>query len=162
MTSRGDDLPNPSRVLRFVPYGRMLRDAEDNFIGPAPEAFRLRPGEEYLSVTWCEYFQGSPDEQLRCAIEAIRNSNLKVGDKACFCEINTSRAFDALATHGRVGRAVYLPEEDNKAHAGLYGVAEDDELLLSLLSEILSQNWLDKQRADRLPLSECFPSDDIQ
>lgn len=159
MTSRGDDLPNPTRVLRFVPYGRMLRDPDDDrFICPAPEAFRPRPGEDYLSVTWCEYYQGSREQQLRCAIEAMRNSSLTVGNKACFCEVDTGVLFAAMAHFGRAGRAVYLPEDDNEAHSGLYGLSEDDGLILEVISDTFAQSWLDKERADGLPICECIRS----
>lgn len=65
MTADGDDLPGPSRVVRYVPYGRMRKDEDDNFLGPYPSAFEERAVDDYLSVTWCEYFVGSDDEQLR-------------------------------------------------------------------------------------------------
>ena len=34
MTAEGDDLRNPSRIVRYVPYGKMRRDEDDNCIGP--------------------------------------------------------------------------------------------------------------------------------
>ena len=81
MTADNEDLPNTSRVVRYVPYGRMRRDEDDNYLGPLPSAFEARPIDKYLSVTWCEYFEGSAHNQLGCAIEALRCSSISVNLK---------------------------------------------------------------------------------
>lgn len=158
MTAEGDDLPNPSRIVRYVPYGKMRRDEDDNYIGPLPSAFEERPVEDYLSVTWCEYYDGSADAQLRCAIEAIRNSNMNVKAKACFCLADSPAVLHAVAEAERVGRVIYHPEDDNQAHAGVHGVTPDDAHLLARLADEVWFSFLTRETADRIPLGDCNKS----
>lgn len=158
MKADGDDLPNPSRVVRYVPYGKMRKDEDDNFLGPLPSAFEEREVDDYLSVTWCGYFEGSEEEQLRCSVEAIRNSNMTVKAKACFCIGRTPEILAAIYDAGSAGRAVYHPEDDNFAHAGIYGVAPDEAQLLARLAEEIWCDFLTNDAADALPESECAKS----
>ena len=161
MTTDGDDLPNPSKVVRYVPFARMRRDADDNYLGPLPEAFVERPVDDYLSVTWCEYFQGEGQAQLRCAIEALRNSNMNVKSKACFCVGETSDIIETISSHGAAGRAVFYPVEDNPAHAGVYGIAPEEVHLQAALADEVWNTFLTKQDADAIELGECQKSDII-
>lgn len=162
MTASGDDLPVPSRLVRYVPFGRMRRDGDDNYLGPNPNAFEAREVDDYLSVTWCEYFAGSADIQLRCAVEAIRSSNLAVKPKACFCVAKTSEVLATIQSTGREGRAIYLPEDDNPAHAGIYGIARDDTLLLACLADEVWHVFLTKDAADALPTGGCTRSAEVR
>lgn len=161
MTADGDNLPNPSRIVRYVPYGKMRKDEDDNYIGPFPSAFEGRPVDHYLSVTWCEYSDGSQDSQLRCAIEAIRNSNINVKTMACFCVTDTPKVLDAISDTGRAGRAIFYPEEDNPAHAGVHGITPDDLLLLARLADEVWCSFLTKAAADALPLGNCIKSPEV-
>lgn len=137
------------------------RDLNDNILGPEYTAFEMRPTEDFLSVTWCEYFDADDQSQLRCAIEAIRRSNFEVKKSACFCVANTTDVLVAIVQSGRTGRAVYLPERDNPAHAGIYGFSPEDVLLSSQLAEEVWRNFLTKADADALPLSGCSKSADV-
>lgn len=161
MTSEGDDLPDPSRVVRLVSYGRMRRDADDNNLGPLPEAFVERPVDNYLSVTWCEYFKGSAKAQLRCTIEALRNSDMRVSAKACFCVGKSTEIIAAIEAHGASGRAIYYPTDDNPAHAGIHGVDEQAKLLQAFLADEVWTEFLTKQDADAIPLGDCKKSDSV-
>ncbi|UWR30185.1 hypothetical protein K3758_01165 [Sulfitobacter sp. W002] len=161
MTAESEELPEQSRVVRYVPYGRMRRDEDDNFIGPAPSAFACRPAEEYLSVTWCEYFGGEAEQQLRCAIEALRNSEMDVKPKACFCVAKVAEICAVIAGAGKAAKAVYHPTDDNLAHAGLYGVQAEDAEIMALLADETWAEFLTKVDADSLPLSDCPMSQEV-
>jgi hypothetical protein len=137
-----------------------MRKDGDDLIGPEYTAFQQRDTEDYLSVTWCEYFEGGNDQQLRCAIEAIRSSR-NVGGKACFCVALTTDVLGAVQDAGKTGRAVYYPEEDNAAHAGIHGISPDDSLLLAHLAEGVWYSYLTKEAADALPTSACAKSADV-
>ena len=156
MVAEGEDLPSPGRLVRNVSYGKMRKDENDNFIGPEASAFARRDSEAYLSVTWCEYFEGSKDEQLRSSIDAIRNSNLDVKPKACFCVAPIDNLFEAISYFGAEARAVYYPEHDNIAHAGVYGISPDETFLLEQLAPEVWSDFLTKQAADALPVRDCF------
>lgn len=160
LTTKGDDLPTLSNVVRYVPYARMRRDADDMHLGPLPSAFEAREGEADLSVIWCEYFDNDAKAQLRCAIEILRNSR-KIGPKGCFCPVKTSDLLAGIEKSGHKGRAVYLPVDGNLAHAGVYGVPPEDELLLSRLADEVWCSFLTKADADALPLSGCAKSVDV-
>ncbi|ANB33277.1 hypothetical protein M2324_003604 [Rhodovulum sulfidophilum] len=140
----------------------MRKDEDDNFLGPYPSAFEERAVDDYLSVTWCEYFVGSDDEQLRCSVEAIRSSNMDVRPKACFCLANTTDVLAAIDDAGSNGRAVYHPEGDNDAHAGIYGIAPEEAKLLARLADEVWCAFLTKDTANALPESGCAKSNDVE
>lgn len=58
MPTKITPLPDEHHVMRYVPWGRLRRDGDDDSIvlGFLPQAFQLRPDEEYLSVTWVEFY----------------------------------------------------------------------------------------------------------
>lgn len=118
--------------------------------------------DDYLSVTWSEYFEGSEEEQLRCSIEAIRNSNMNVKANACFCVAETPNILAAIDDAGSTGRAVYHPEDDNDAHAGIFGIAPDETRLLARLADEVWCDFLTKDSADALPESECAKSAKVE
>jgi hypothetical protein len=138
----------------------MRKDNEDNFLGPEYNAFKQSDRESYLSVTWCEYFSGSDQEQLRCAIEAIRISR-SVGGKACFCVASTPDILGAVRDSGRKARAIYYPEDDNAAHAGVHGISPEDALLLEHLARNIWNSYFTKEAADALPNGACAKSEDV-
>lgn len=167
MVSKGDELPNPSTVVRYVGLSQMEHYG-DNVVGPLPTAFEGRATDDSLSVTWCEYFVGHPDHKLRCAIETIRSS-MNVKRKACFCVARTDDLAAAGATFGRAPRAVYLPVPRNDAHAGIYDVmpadleaiTEGELKLLELLAREAWSRFLTREMADALPLAQCEKSPDV-
>jgi len=169
LVSEGDELPNPSNVVRYAGLAKMEKDKDDTVFGPALTAFHGSPNEEYLSVTWCEYFVGNADQQLRCAIEALRKSSYKPGKYGCFCIGKTDDILAAGRSFGRNPKAVYHPEEDNKAHAGIHDIAprdldavtDEEALLLGLLAEQAWTRFLTKDMADNLPLGDCAKSPDV-
>lgn len=149
-------LLDEERIVRFVPWGKLRKDEDLNVLGVMPDAFALRDGEPSLSVTWCEYFAGSSDEQLRCAIEAIRNSR-SVGSKARFAvgEVGSVRACASGRPNATRLRIIHDPEDDNPAHASLINWPRDDLQLLELLAESEWSQLLTADDADQLPLTAC-------
>lgn len=154
-------LDDSDGVVRFVPWGKLRKDEDDNVLGALPAAFALRDEEEYLSVTWCEYFAGTKDEKTRCAIEAIRNSDLKVGSKARFALGNVGEIRQRVEgrQNGRKLRIIHEPEPDNPAHAAIRHWPRDDDELLDLLAQAEWSDILTADEADTLPVSDCQKSD---
>ena len=68
------NLPHEHHVVRYVSYQRTRRDENDRVVGILSEAFRLRPDEAGLSVTWVEHFPGEWNEALQAAVAAIRRT----------------------------------------------------------------------------------------
>lgn len=161
MISSGDELPNPSFVVRYVGYSRMATDCDGVVTGPKYSAFEQTSKEDYLSVAWCEFFDGAPETALRCAIEAVRNSKIDVKSQACFCVANTEDLRNAATKYGGGGRAVFWPEEDNPAHAGIYGFSPENIILLEFLATDTWSTFYTKQSADILPLSACKKASNV-
>lgn len=162
MIRKNDELPNPSTINRYVGLARMLKDNDGNVEGPSHEAFAVRPNESYLSVTWADYFEGNPDKQLRCGIEAIRSSNYKPAPRGYYCVAITADIRATAYKFGIMPREVYLPEDDNPAHAGVYGISIEDR---RLHEELASETWsrfLSREMADALPLMQCTKAANIE
>jgi hypothetical protein len=155
LISSGDELPSDSKFVRYVGFNKMEKDEADQVLGPSIDAFMLKDSHDYLSVTWCEYFEGSAEEQLRCAIEAIRKSKVDVRPKACFCITTAQSLASAISESGRTFRAVFWPEDDNPAHSGVYGTSDEDLLLLSKLASEIWRDFLTREEANLLRLGPC-------
>ena len=161
LVSAGQDLPQASTVVRYAGFGQMFKDSEDNVLGPSISAFQKRPKDDCLSVTWCEFFDATSTGQLRCAIEALRNSNKNIAPKGCFCIADANSILLALADHGGGGRAVFLPEDDNPAHSGIFGISSEETQLLEKLASETWKRFLTKETADCLPHQHCIKAANV-
>ncbi|MCY0149850.1 hypothetical protein OEG84_19635 [Hoeflea sp. G2-23] len=142
-------------MLRYVGWSHLRKDDDQNVLGVLPSAFYLRDEENYLSVTWCEYFDGLPDESLRCAIEAIRGS-IRVGGKARFALANVGSIKSTMENEAGVKlRIEHLPEEDNPAHAAVKRWPNENFDLLELIASDAWAETIDATSANALPMSAC-------
>jgi hypothetical protein len=121
------------RVLRYVPWAKLRKDEDDNVVGVLGIAFKLRPGETYLSTTWVEYFQSG--DPIRDAILAIRSSKIDVRTKSGFALGVVERIDGECKNRKRKIRFVHEVCDDNAAHAALRGWPEDDDELLERLTD---------------------------
>ena len=62
---KGGNLPNDNHVARLIRFQSLVRE-DDKVVGIFPHAFKMREGEDYLSVSWVEYF-GVYDHKSRAA-----------------------------------------------------------------------------------------------
>ena len=124
-------------VVRYVPWARLRKDEDDNVLGVLGSAFKLRDTEDYLSATWAEYFDGAPNDQVRQAIIAIRNSKVVVKARSGFAVGNVGRIRDTCLSDRQKLRIRFIHEraEDNEAHAALRQWPRDNDPLLELLAE---------------------------
>src|ERR1700728_2846656 len=77
---KGDDLPSSDHVLRQCRQGDLKYDPDGTIRGVFPDA--LQPDEDGISVTWLEFFEGSPSEQLTAARAAMnRGRRLRVSNR---------------------------------------------------------------------------------
>jgi hypothetical protein len=129
------ELPPPGdHVLRYAGANRLHRDDGDRLVGLLADAFRLREGEPYLSVTWVEYFQGDAQRQIEQAVQAFRRS-MKVGTNSAFgmAEVSTVSRICHEHTGSRV-RILHEPEANNPAHAGVHHSPRDHQELMECLA----------------------------
>jgi hypothetical protein len=135
---KNEKLPPEHHVVRYVPFGKLRKDEDDNPIGVLGAAFKLRDSEQYLSTTWLEYFAAPRRDQITAAIQAIRASRLSVSAKSGFAIGRVGAIAATCAEHGHSTRIIHEPEDDNKAHAAVRRMPRDDEELLELLA---AESW---------------------
>lgn len=133
MQGKITNLPDEDHVLRHVPWNRLRRDENDRVLGPLPQAFALRAGEELLSVNWVEYFS-NPDSRLRDTIWAMRKIRTP-GGKSAFAKGNVGQIKRTCLAHGTSVRIVREPSAQNPSHAGIRRLPRDDLVLLAALAE---------------------------
>lgn len=134
-------------VVRYVPWAKLRKDENENVLGVLGVAFRLREDEEYLSATWCEFFEGSHDDCISKSVAAIRASRIDVKPRSGFAVGNVQAIGECCASHKKRSRIRFLHEEtdDNPAHAALRGwPADNDDLLDILADDVWSRTILNK------------------
>lgn len=135
---KGQRLPPEDHILRFVPFGRLRKDENDNILGVLGVAFKLRDGERYLSATWLEYFPGVRNERIKAAVWAIRASDLAPGGKSGFAIGNVGAILSVCADRKHKIRIIHEPADDNKAHVAVRQMPRDDADLLEILA---AETW---------------------
>jgi hypothetical protein len=133
MQAKITNLPDEDHVMRYVPWGRLRKDEDDNVLGFLGDAFKLKPDEDYLSVNWLEYFDGVREAIIQASVRTFRNT-LKVGTKSSFGIGNVSKIKAVCRSNGANVRIVYEPEDDNKPHAAIRRLPRDDFTLLEALA----------------------------
>lgn len=129
-------LDEADRVVRHVPSNRCRRDENDNVIGVNADAFSLRENEEYLSVTWCEFFDGTALEQLCCAVSSFKGSYNTKRSSHYWCAPVGSIEQMFRSHRARRLRVIHEPDPRNAAHVALRGwPRENDQLLEAIAAE---------------------------
>jgi hypothetical protein len=132
---KGQNLPDEDHVIRYVPWGRLRKDEDDNVIGFLPQAFELREGELYLSVNWLEYHEGDRDTQIRLSVWAIRGEfERPLGAKSGFAIGNVAKVKQTCQAAGSRVRIVHEPVTNNPGHAAVRRLPRDDMSLLDALA----------------------------
>ena len=141
MLKKNDPLPDGDRVVRNVPWKKLLKDEDDNLLGGLlPIAFELRPDdtsptgfEESLSVNWLEYFT-SPETRIRDCVWAMRKAR-DVGGKSAFAIGQVGAIKQVCSGRGSKVRVIYEPEDGNPSHAGIRRLPPNDLSLMAALAE---------------------------
>ena|SRR6266446_7544977 len=133
MQAKITNLPNEDHVMRYVPWGRLRKDEDDNVLGFLGDAFKLKPDEDSLSVNWLECFDGDREAKIQASVKTFRNT-LTVGTKSAFGIGNVGKIKDVCRANGANVRIVYEPRADNKSHSGIRRLPRDDSTLLDALA----------------------------
>lgn len=137
-------LADEHHVIRYAPWSKLRKDEDENVHGLLPQALELRPGEEYLSVTWIEFFEGEPHEQYLCAVSTLRSS-IDTRPKGAMAKANVGKMRDICRQRSAPIRIVHEPEDPNEAHAAIRRVPFDNmDLLDRLVTEAFFEFDLNK------------------
>jgi hypothetical protein len=132
-TTRITNLPDDDHVMRYVPWGKLRRDEDDNVLGFLPQAFQLRPGEEGLSVNWLEYFS-NPATRRQDSVWDMRKA-MGVGAQSAFAIGDVGKIKATCLDRGVRVRIVYEPDDKQPAHSAIRRLPRDDLILLAALAD---------------------------
>lgn len=141
-----DAIPDACELARWVKpkflarddIGNVELDSEGHPSFAFPQAFELRPEEDYLSLTNVDYFAGSRDSRRSLAAGAIEASTIKKRlqkSSACVFGLN----FELKAVCVEVGQSIRVleePEVENPAHVAVRRYPRD---ALSLYESLASR-----------------------
>ena len=134
---KGDQIPDGDHVSRLCGGSHMREDGT-----VSASAFKLRPGEAYLSINWLEHL-ALPDRQAEIAeVRRVLAAKRAIGPTARLAILNVGIACKAVRLNGpdqRLLRLLHEPEVDSNrpadpSHSGIYGVSEDDNTVPVLLA----------------------------
>lgn len=127
-------MPDEHSLIRYIPWSKLRKDADDNVCGVLSVAFRLREGEEYLSATWLEHFGEQVPANLHLAVAAIRNS-MNVGAKSGFALGIAKMIGDGSERCNCKIRIVHEPEDTNTGHTAVRRWPTDNQDLFDLMAD---------------------------
>jgi hypothetical protein len=134
------NVPDDHHLVRYVPFGRLDKDQDNNVIGYLPQAFEMRPDEDALSVNWAERAGGSLGTRLRRTAEFIRDTQKSktLGKKGRLAILNVARVKEVCLGHGRRVRIVHDPIPGNDPHSGIRQLPRDElDLLDAIANEVI-------------------------
>lgn len=105
-------------------------------------AFELRPGEEYLSTNWLEYFHDSDRQsQIAGVQQALVDKGFRVRRTASFAVLNVATSIASCRDILSVAiQFVVLGEAHDPSHTGIYGYTAQDSAVAALLATLVVPN----------------------
>lgn len=123
-----DALPDSDHVLRYCSPIHVDKESEKI----KASAFRLRPGEEYLSVNWMEHFDKSEEEQTD-EIRTALSKKLKLKSDGRFARLRVGTVKKRIQN----AEVKHIPEPEDPSHAGIcLGKQDNREATLKLANII--------------------------
>ena len=115
-------------------YCRPRAVREDGTLAPA--AFRLRPGEEYLSTNWLEYFHDSHRLiQIVGVRQALVDKGFRVRPNASFAVLNVGAAVARCSNTLNLDiQFIALGEPHDPSHTGIFGYTAQNAVVAALLA----------------------------
>jgi hypothetical protein len=157
---KGKHLSPDHHVVRYVSPGRLRKDENQNVVGILHTAFERPETHKGLSVTWLEYFAGTPLEQRTAAVQAIRASDITPSKNGGFAVGNVEAICRAGAERRHKIRIVHWPVDDNKAHSELRQMPRDDT---ELFERLAVKEWSELvMNVDIAPGSKSAPDGQTQ
>lgn len=133
-----DKIPDSDHLLRFVPRGQQVRDADDNsFKGIVGTAFSLRPEDKgALSLTWVEHYGSKSIATYSVAASKFRETlqSKKLPAQAYFAIGQAGAVRKTAAKYGKQIRLVHAPDGPNTGHVELRRFTDEDRRLLDALA----------------------------
>ena len=115
-----------------------MRDENTNdVIGVFPAAFKMRDGENDLSVNWLQHFSGSKGDRLRSVRD---HAELELGKNYGFAVLNVGEFKTACeSVHGKV-RVIHEPTTD-PSHAAVHRYPREHDELFAILANMAKRDF---------------------
>lgn len=103
-------------------------------------AFELRPGEEYLSTNWLEFFHDSHRLlQILGVRQALVDKGFRVRPNASFAVLNVGAAVALCRNTLDLDiQFIALGEPHDPSHTGIFGYAEQNAVVAALLAGLVN------------------------
>lgn len=135
---KGDKILDQYHITRYCQPKYIL----DGQIQPG--AFKLRAGEESLSVNWLEFLNCSSRESEITEVRKIYSKKLNIGLHAKIAILNVGEVRQKVLTESPDGRnlvVIHDPFIDDPSHSGIYNLKQDDELIAELILETVRESY---------------------
>ena len=109
----------------------------------APSAFRIRPGEEFLSANWLEYFHDSErSDQISGVRQALAGKGFRVSGGGSFAVLNVADSTAVTRDNLNIAiQFIVLGETHDPSHAGIFGyTAENSAVIAVMLAQSVNPN----------------------
>lgn len=133
-------LEQENHISRYAPYGKQLRDDNDNPIALLPQAIELREKDNgKLSVNWLEFFKDSHEVNTKKAIRDFKSAS-SCSPKGVFGIANVGILREKCAAHGeRKAKVVFeerkkKPQTKNASHASVIRLPVADRDLMQVIA----------------------------
>ena len=106
----------------------------------SPVAFEVRPGEEYLSTNWLEYFHDSHRLlQIVGVRQALVDKGFRVRPNASVAVLNVGAALALCRNTLDLDiQFIVLGEPHDPSHTGIFGYAEQNAVVAAFLAGLVS------------------------
>lgn len=131
-------IPDEHHLVRHVKKRSLATDPDDPSVvlGFLGDAFRLKAGDDSLSASWAEFFEGHSD-QVRAAIEHFKTVyTVKKADRFAVGQVGAIK--EACAAFGVNARIVKEPMPGYASHAAVRRYRDEN---LELLETLASDAW---------------------
>jgi len=133
-------LPDQHHISRYCSPTRCTEDGQ-----VTSAAFRLREGENALSVNWLEFLSSTDrDTQIQEIRKVLASKMNKIGANAKIAALNIGQMRDYVRTHSPDSRnlpVLHDPLVDDPSHSGIYNLREDDDLIATLIAEVVQETY---------------------
>jgi hypothetical protein len=130
-------LRRDEHVVRQCSNSKLIKE-QGVVVGVFEEAFRLRPGEEYLSATWLEMFDGPQESQLKSVVVALRGMprDVKKKDGLIVLKVGTAEAHRVQGK--KIVKCWHEPKVNNTAYAAVRGTRLGNDDLLGSITDCIT------------------------
>jgi len=130
---KGDQVPDSAHIAHYCGASSIESNGTINGM-----AFRLRKGEEYLSVNWLEFLEKASREEEIDEVRNVLRKKLTLGARSRIAVANVGSLIRHIWEE-RILTVQHEPEPDDLSHSGIFGYRIDDDLIADMIAEVFQE-----------------------